>query len=353
MATRGLRKTCSSISPTCAATAISAKPIREPRATSTWPSAASLPRGTPTVETARGRPRDPHASGAASGNGLLSYGGGVDGIGVTTGHPQVYLIFWGSQWGTSSTGGDGYVHLSGDPAGMAPRLQALFGGVGTNSELWSGVMTQYCEGVSAGATSCASTTAHVAYPTGGALAGVWVDTSGGAPANASEHAIGVELGPLENPSEVELEVLEHRGRVRHRRGHLGGPCPHGPGAADPVTGVGVQVQGPEPALAQPPQQLGQRRHAGCPGKRRFAMAPEDVRRPDRSGPGGRRALLDPANDVAGADEDDDRLQAGIAGQDPFEDQVERLRSDPGAADLRLQRSHSHPTLHARVHTVRT
>ena len=63
------------------------------------------------------------------------------------------------------------------------------------------------------------------------------------------------------------------------------------------------------------------------------MAPEDVRRPDRGGPGGRRALLDPADDVAGADEDDDRLQAGIAGQDPFEDQVERLRSDPGAADV--------------------
>jgi hypothetical protein len=146
----------------------------------------------PTVETARGRPRDPHASGAASGSGVLTYGGGVDGIGVTTGHPQVYLIFWGSQWGTSSSGSDGYVHLSGDPSGMAPRLQALFGGVGTNNELWSGVMTQYCEGVSAGATSCTSDTAHVAYPSGGALTSMWVDTSAAAPSQATQHQIGVE-----------------------------------------------------------------------------------------------------------------------------------------------------------------
>src|SRR3954447_1859819 len=30
----------------------------------------------------------------------LRYGGGVDGIGVTTGHEKVYLVFWGTQWGT-------------------------------------------------------------------------------------------------------------------------------------------------------------------------------------------------------------------------------------------------------------
>ena len=30
---------------------------------------------------------------------------------------------------------------------MAPRLQQLFKGIGTRGELWSGVMTQYCEGV--------------------------------------------------------------------------------------------------------------------------------------------------------------------------------------------------------------
>src|SRR6478672_9329916 len=37
---------------------------------------------------------------AATGPQTLSYGGGVDGIGVTSGTPKVYLVFWGSQWGT-------------------------------------------------------------------------------------------------------------------------------------------------------------------------------------------------------------------------------------------------------------
>ena len=138
----------------------------------------------PTVEEARGRARDPHQAGQASGRGLLEYGGGVDGIGVTTGSPRVYVVFWGSQWGTSSTGADGYVHLSGDPQGIAPRVQALLAGLGTNGETWSGVMTQYCEGVSTGATSCPANSAHVGYPTGGALAGVWVDGSAAAPNQA-------------------------------------------------------------------------------------------------------------------------------------------------------------------------
>src|SRR4051794_12891775 len=37
---------------------------------------------------------------AATGPRTLSYGGGVDGIGVTSGHSKVYLVFYGSQWGT-------------------------------------------------------------------------------------------------------------------------------------------------------------------------------------------------------------------------------------------------------------
>jgi serine protease len=53
-------------------------------------------------------------------------------------------------------------------------------------------MTQYCEGVAAGALSCPSTAAHVAYPTGGALAGVWVDESAKAPASALGSDLGAE-----------------------------------------------------------------------------------------------------------------------------------------------------------------
>jgi hypothetical protein len=123
----------------------------------------------------------------------LNYGGGIDGIGVTTGQEKVYVVFYGSQWGTQSTSASGDVTLSGDPSGEAPLLQELFKGLGTNGELWSGVMTQYCDGVAAGAQSCpASNTQHVAYPSGGVLAGVWVDESAASPAQATPFQLGTE-----------------------------------------------------------------------------------------------------------------------------------------------------------------
>jgi serine protease len=65
-------------------------------------------------------------------------------------------------------------------------------GLGTGGETWSGVMTQYCQGVFWGAQTCPSGSAHVGYPTGGALAGVWLDASSAAPAQATGHQLGVE-----------------------------------------------------------------------------------------------------------------------------------------------------------------
>jgi hypothetical protein len=135
-----------------------------------------------------------HRAGAAalSANDL-NYGGGIDGIGVTTGAEKVYLVFYGTQWGTQGTNGNGNVTLSGDHSGEAPYLQQFFKGLGGGGELWSGVMTQYCDGVATGAQSCpASNTAHVAYPSGGALAGVWVDEHAASPRRANGHALGVE-----------------------------------------------------------------------------------------------------------------------------------------------------------------
>jgi serine protease len=122
----------------------------------------------------------------------LSYGGGVSGVGVTTGAAKVYLVFWGSQWGTSGTDANGYTTLTGDPQHTAPILQGFFKGLGTGSETWSGVMTQYCQGVATGSQTCPAGSAHVGYPTGGALAGVWVDTSAAAPAQATGKQLGTE-----------------------------------------------------------------------------------------------------------------------------------------------------------------
>jgi hypothetical protein len=122
----------------------------------------------------------------------LVYGGGVDGIGVTTGHEKVYVVFYGSQWGTRSTNSAGYSTFSKDPSGEAARVQAFFKGLGADNELWSGVLTQYCEGIATGSTSCPSTAAHVAYPTGGALAGVWADESASSPKQATGNQLAKE-----------------------------------------------------------------------------------------------------------------------------------------------------------------
>jgi Putative Ig domain len=131
---------------------------------------------------------------AATGPQTLSYGGGVDGIGVTSGTPKVYLVFWGTQWGTQSTDSGGNLTFSNDTSAGAPYLQKMFKGLGTNNELWSGVMTQYCDGstVANGATTCPAGAPHVGYPTGGNLSGVWYDNSASEPTAASALQLGNE-----------------------------------------------------------------------------------------------------------------------------------------------------------------
>ena len=146
----------------------------------------------PTLDAARHRHVAKASARFAGAGSALSYHGGVNGIGVTTGPPRVYLVFWGSQWGTAGTDTNSRTTLTGDTAGMAPYLQAMISGLGTNAELWSGVVTQYCEGVAIGATSCASTNPHVGYPTGGALAGVWYDNATTAPTQATGNQLAQE-----------------------------------------------------------------------------------------------------------------------------------------------------------------
>jgi len=138
---------------------------------------------------------------AAGSSDTLSFGGTLDGIGVVTGTPRVYLVFWGSQWGTTGTasvqGGGSYTSFSHDPSAIAPVLQAFFSGLGTHADGWSGDLTQYCQSgatvtVNAGATGCAAGAAPVGDPIGGALAGVWEDAQKAAPAAATGAQLAAE-----------------------------------------------------------------------------------------------------------------------------------------------------------------
>jgi hypothetical protein len=127
-------------------------------------------------------PATGNGAGVTSASGVR-YGGGNDGIGVTTGDERVYLVFFGSQWDTPGTG---------DPSGETSYLQKMFQGLGTGGEQWSGVTTQYCQGVIAGAQTCPATAPHVAYPHGGALAGVWVDDGAPSPSQATGDQLAQE-----------------------------------------------------------------------------------------------------------------------------------------------------------------
>jgi hypothetical protein len=53
-------------------------------------------------------------------------------------------------------------------------------------------MTQYCQGVAVGATSCANTDSHVSYPSHGVLAGVLYDDIAAVPVNATANQIADE-----------------------------------------------------------------------------------------------------------------------------------------------------------------
>ena len=130
----------------------------------------------------------------ATGPQTLSYGGGIDGIGVQSGHSKVYLVVYGNQWGTQSTDANGNAKFSGDSNGAAGAAQQMFKGIGTNNELWSAELTQWCDGagVAAGATVCPTGATHIPYQAGGVLAGVWYDNSVASPAAASGHQLGVE-----------------------------------------------------------------------------------------------------------------------------------------------------------------
>jgi len=149
---------------------------------------------------AKGHASPPQATavGTTAGRTLYFQGGstqnGQAAQAVVSSTPKVYLVFWGSQWGTQSTNASGNLTFSGDYDAAAPAAQGRFKGLGTGGEQWSGVMTQYCDGslVAVNATSCPAGAPHIGYPTGGALAGVWYDNASAEPQSATGTQLGNE-----------------------------------------------------------------------------------------------------------------------------------------------------------------
>lgn len=107
----------------------------------------------------------------------LSYQGGIGGIGVETA-PKVYLVVWGSQWGTN-----------GDPSGEVSLLQSFFGKAGGSS--WLNSVTQYCQGVAVGTVTCPSGSQHAGNQLG-IYANTWTDTTSAAPSQPTQSQLAAE-----------------------------------------------------------------------------------------------------------------------------------------------------------------
>jgi len=106
----------------------------------------------------------------------LAYRGGIGGIGVETA-PKVYLVLWGSQWNNN------------DPYGEAGRLQDFFNGVGGSS--WLNSVSQYCQGVASGTTTCPTNSQHAGNQANIYVA-TWQDNTSAAPAHPTQSQLAAE-----------------------------------------------------------------------------------------------------------------------------------------------------------------
>jgi hypothetical protein len=117
-------------------------------------------------------------SAAASDANTLSVGSSAT-TGVVSPTPRVYLVFWGKQW-------------SSDPAGVAKDLQKMFKGLYGSKDTWGTILSQYCEGVAKGTTTCGSHGTHIVHPASSPLAGTWFDNASAEPGSATAAQLAAE-----------------------------------------------------------------------------------------------------------------------------------------------------------------
>ena len=139
----------------------------------------------PTVEAmhqfreAQGREAQVHeAHGRPGGGGTknLAYRGGTGVVGVETA-PQIYLVFWGSQW------------TNNDPSGEAGILQSFLSGTGGSS--WQNSVVQYCQGVASGTVFC-NGAGTAAGNQAGSFIKFWYDNTSAAPSQPSQSQLASE-----------------------------------------------------------------------------------------------------------------------------------------------------------------
>lgn len=130
------------------------------------------------------------ATKAASTSGNMSYHGGTaDGsagtVGVETSQDGVYLVFWGSQWGSATTNNC----PTSDKSNECGIESGFFSAAGAGQ--WNSSQTQYCEGVSSGTVFCNGAGKAASNPAG-LLKGVWVDSSSKAPSKPTQSQLAAE-----------------------------------------------------------------------------------------------------------------------------------------------------------------
>lgn len=106
---------------------------------------------------------------AVTGSGNLLYGGGP----VVT-SPTVYVVYWGSQWGTSS--------VTNDPSGEAALQSSFFSHAYGSGDTYFTSQTQYTQ----------SGGAAVGHPSSSPLKGTWLDSSAKAPSRPSNSQLAAE-----------------------------------------------------------------------------------------------------------------------------------------------------------------
>jgi len=225
--------------------------------------------GLPTKDIYTPRPASGYATpGSYGGTSPLTYHGGTSLVsgtpnaGVQTGSPKVYLVFFGSNWGTQSTDGSGNLTFSADPKGLAPYLQRFIKGLGTAGDNWSGVVTQYCEQVANGAQGCGANdlATRVGYPAGGMFAGVWYDNSKPVSTtkvttdpgyvtqktlSAEAMAAAAHFGNVSQASNrnVQYVIVSPTGTYPDGFNNGGGFCAYHSYATDAIAGTNTGVQG--------------------------------------------------------------------------------------------------------------